>query len=199
VKRTTLLVGAFLVVVAAAHVSALSPPQYSLQRMILNSVGARPCVNVSDVITVDDTHARIEVKGCNQATATALAAVLLPEHTFGSLVVSVVAVDRKGNPVTDPLMGRTTTPEELRTLFVKALKQGRAYSRTTIGTTPLAAVWVEARKVVVQFWNDDLGDRWGNANYTAEDVFRTVLKNTFDGDGGPLSVGITTSRQPLGW
>ncbi len=195
--RATVLVGVVLAVGGAAHLAALSPPQYTLQRMLVHSVGARPCVAVSEVITVDDTHARIEVKGCNDATAAALAAVLVPEHTFGGLIVNVVAVDRTGSVVADPLAGRTTTAEELRALFAKALRTGRCYRGVALGGGPLTAdLWVEFKKVVVQFWNDDLSDRYGNASYVAEDVFRVVLKTTFEGGEGPLFVGLTTSTQP---
>jgi hypothetical protein len=197
VKRATVLVGVLLFVGTAAHLEALIAPQYTLQQMLRHSVGARACVSVSDVIAVDDTHARIEVKGCNDATATALAAVLVPEHTFGNLVVDVVAVDRTGAPVPDPLADRTTTPEELRGFFVKALRSGRHYSGVKPGGGPLMhALWVEARRTVVQFWNDDISDLYGNANFAAEDVFRVVMKDTFDGGEGPLFVGLTTARQP---
>ncbi|MEW6368009.1 MAG: hypothetical protein AB1714_25565 [Acidobacteriota bacterium] len=195
-SRPALLLPASLLLLSPSAF-ALSPPQYGLGREIEYSFGANPCVDVSDVKEIDESHYEIDVRGCKDDVATALAAILVTDYDFGGIQVKINVLDSDGNEVQDPFADRKAAGiHEIRSYFEAALKGNCFFSRTRRGERFLldAGLWVEFKKKIIQFWNDDIGDFYGNSTYGARDVFGSLVKTTFETNSGPITVAFTTVR-----
>ncbi len=174
---------------------ALSPPQYTLWRQVQSSIGASPLVQVGQVREIDEGHYEFDVQARCREVSSALAAVLTPAYDFGGIQVKVCVVNPDGSPAVPPFQsGTAPTVEEVMDCFAKALAANPYVSRILPGRSiPYdCAVWVECTRRVIQFWNDNIGDYYGNNVYVAADVFRAVMQTSFETASGEVSIGFTT-------
>jgi len=174
---------------------ALSPPQYSLWRQVNASIGASPLVHVGEMREIDDGHYEFDISGRCPSVGAALAAVLVTEYNFGGIELKIHVLNPDGSAAANPLAGRkASNADEIRGYFEKALAGNRLIYRILDGGgNPLGyAFWVECKPKIIQFWNDNIGDYYGNDAYIAADVFRTVMQPSFATESGDIAVGFTT-------
>lgn len=199
-KKAYMIFSLVSLLLVSAPVWALSPPQYSLWRQVNASIGASPLVKVEEMREIDDGHYEIDVHGVTADISTALAAVLNLEYNFGGIEVKINVLNPDGSATVNPLASRNaSSADEVRGYFEKALR-GNSYIRRILdgGRGGFdSAFWVECKKKIIQFWNDNIGDYYGNDVYIAADVFRTVMQNTFETDSGTIAVGFTTQQTLL--
>jgi hypothetical protein len=179
---------------------ALSPPQYSLWRQVNASFGASPFVKVNDMREIDDGHYEIDIQGITGEVSTALAAIIIADYNFGGIGVKVNILNPDGSIAANPLaLRKASGADEIRGYFEKAL-MGNSFIRRIMagGRNPYDnAFWVECRKKLIQFWNDNIGDYYGNDVYIAADVFRNLVQTAFETDSGSISAGFTTQQSML--
>ena len=189
-KTSVLYAGVSLFV--AASVPAISPPQYSLQRQLESSFGADPCVTVSEVYEQGDGW-MIDVQGCDVEINSGLAFVLKKDYDFGGIRVTVRVLDSDGNPVVDDAPLVPDDPgETVREFFHKALRDNPYFAQFPgqDGGSVIPFVWIEIETEVIQYWNDNIGDFYGNDNRVAASVFQEVCNLDFFGS---VTVQFTTA------
>ncbi|MCX8043597.1 MAG: hypothetical protein N3B18_05650 [Desulfobacterota bacterium] len=173
----------------------LSPPQYSLWRQVNATIGASAFVEIGEMQEMGDGQYEFDIRCRCVAVSSALAAVLVTEYNFGGIELKIHVLNPDGSQAANPLAGRkASSTDEIRGYFEKALAGNKLISRLLDGDNrPFGfAFWVECKPKVVQFWNDNIGDYHGYDTYVAADVFRTVMKTSFETELGDIAVGFTT-------
>lgn len=109
----------------------------------------------------------------NARKAEALRRILPEVKTFGNVSVCVNIVPCDTDPVNLRYVEKVTIEDafEGNPLYHYCREFGDAFMSNPI-------TYVVFAKQVIQYWNDDLGDLFGNANCLPEDLARDVLVNT---------------------
>jgi hypothetical protein len=148
----------------------LSPPWYTLYKKIVYSIGRNPSVHVQPM-RQDGANYYIDIVALD-GISYPLAAILKPFYEMGNIKVYVEVLDRSGKPI-DPSLPVGTDPVDA---VVKAFKGGLASNEYFVDAinivgksppiTPLSRYQVAVifKKSVIQFFNDDLSDYYGNLN-----------------------------------
>lgn len=196
-QRIFLTSAVTMVVLAVGSLTswALSPPQYTLWRQVHASIGASPFVQIGQMREIDDGHYEFDVQTRCRDMSSALAAVLTSEYDFGGIQVKIYILNPDGSPAVPPFQsGNFPTVEEIAACFVKALIGNPYVNRVMPGRGTIfdCALWVECKRKIIQFWNDNIGDYYGNDVYVAADVFRAVMRTSFETASGGVSIGFTT-------
>ncbi len=193
---------AFGVVISAlviGQVWALSPPEYTLQKRLLKSIGAGPCVHVGNIYQnqgSDDYF--IDVKGCSAAIAGSLSIVLKRDHRIGNLHIIIRVLGPDGNEALPVEEAADKGPVvNIRKHFTNVLGANPYFSTIhRMEDTPMAPdLFIEMKKDVIQYWNDDLSDYYSNANEVAATVFRDFCKSAFV--DGKVDIGWTTAQDAV--
>ncbi|ACT00595.1 hypothetical protein [Paenibacillus sp. JDR-2] len=158
---------------------SLSPPEITYYNEIKYSVGKDPLVKVGRLEDHGDGQFEVKllVKGIKKAKA--LATLMASDKVIGEIGihVKVISSGRAISPI-----ARALTAKEIAGLYRIAFRTNRIFQfvalRSIFGSTYVYPVF---RIKVVQFYNDDLSDFYGNYNNVAAFVFRNVLLNEIDG------------------
>jgi hypothetical protein len=177
-KIRFLLISTLLLV--CMNALALSPPQYTLQNQLENSIGASPCVTVQEIREENGVFL-IDVVGCDEAVCAGLAYVLKPEYNYGGIQVQVRVLDKNGVLVEAQESLGDDPMSEIKKLFQDALKDNPYFSKVIDSEQGffMPALWLEFQAEIIQFFTDNIGDFYGNGNYVAADVFSEVMINDF--------------------
>ena len=171
----------FAVLWTCSEAAALSPPWYTLWNEIRSTVGRDPDIHV-DPLDTSRTPYVINIRVPDSAKAQALASVLAPAYNFGNVAV---AVHVAGATALGP-SSASAWAETLRAAFETNPLFVSAYA------PPDSPAMVTFAKSVVQFFNDDTGELYGNYNHSAADALRDVLTGSLgsvESIGGPLILG----------
>ncbi|NLF25348.1 MAG: hypothetical protein GX589_06785 [Deltaproteobacteria bacterium] len=157
---------------------AISPPWYRVQKLYANSVGASPCVTVRELTNRTQRRYNLRIDACEDQVAEALTSVFRRRWKLGGVTLIVKVYDSQGKLV---IPG---TSQTLKERFNNALKDNPYIHKVHTVNSPLThlnMVAVECKKEIIQFWNDNIGDLYGNENYVAADVFREITSRKFRG------------------
>jgi len=178
----------------------LSPPWWTLYRKILETIGKDPFVYVKEMYQEGENYyIDILVMGCSKARA--LAAILKPIYNMGNLNVYVRVFCIFGEKI-DGELCVDADPVNVVIKTVKTALKSNKYYKGVIDTRsklppPVAKIIGQVvlviKKEVVQFWNDDLSDFYGNFNAVAAFVFNDVLITNYPGD---VKLSTTTESVP---
>jgi hypothetical protein len=168
--------------------AGLSPPWYTLHHKITHSIGADPTIHVLP-LREEGSKCYIDVLCTDIEEAYPLASLLRPRYDLGNITVFVQVLDPSRKPIkpewptgcepTDCLYLVVTKALKNNPLFVQAIKP---VFPPGIPPPPHSDVVAVIKKVVIQFWNDDLSDFYGNFNGVAENVFKEVILEEYPGD-----------------
>ncbi|MBF0572293.1 MAG: hypothetical protein HQK69_00835 [Desulfamplus sp.] len=166
------------------NVWSLSAPPYQLQRQLFNSVGASPLVDVGEVVEQSPGNYVIDLNISRDDVANSLAAVLLRRWVFGNETLVIRVFRPNGTQVTSPKINPwgISSADAIEKHFQIALKKNPFFVATYNEQRPYSDTnicWVEVAKEVIQFFNDDISDYYGNTNILTRDVFTGLFKNTF--------------------
>jgi hypothetical protein len=172
----------------------LSPPWYTLHHKITYTIGADPTVQVLPLRSGDKAYYIDIIKKAGNPYA--LAAILRDVYPLGNITVYVQVYDQYGQPVKGELPVGTDPVTAVKVAVELALQSNSYYVEVLtpekIPFKPqLAQVVLVVKKAVIQFWNDDLSDYYGNFNAVADDVFAEVIKHEYE---GPVTLGFTTEN-----
>lgn len=108
----------------------------------------------------------------NEQKCAALDALIEHEHTFGNVTVKVECIPANAHEkLATPLMS-------VQELWETALKGNGALSFVQNINCPLGVMnYVVFRKEVVQFFNDDLGDIYGNCSTLYQDIAKELFSH----------------------
>jgi len=192
-----LLAGLFV----AAHAGAISPPQYTLQRQIKNTIGLNRCISVGEVYQepgVEEYH--IDITVCSAKVAGSLGVVIPLEYNFGGIPVAIHIISPDGTElapcVDEAELGAVT---DIRKHFLNVLEDNPLFVKIhrLPSEIPMAPdLMIEVAAEVVQYWNDNLSDYYGNNNEVAAYVFASICKETFR--GGKVVVWWSTQPKSAG-
>jgi hypothetical protein len=159
--------------VASAADHMLLPPWYLLKNQLSASLDADPCVHVED-LTGEGLDMEIKVSVCNEDKAQALAAFINRTHEFGdNLAVKVTVYSSDSAPVEAIKPGNL---KETVDLVNRALKGNHYFVKAKIGVMHDAeAAYAIFKPKVIQYYSDDIGDWYLNANEVAAKVFGEVF------------------------
>ncbi|MCR2807353.1 hypothetical protein [Paenibacillus soyae] len=160
--------------------AGLSPPAATYYNEIRSAIGRDNMVQVGPLVETPggDFVVTLTVRG--EIKAQALATLLVRRRMFGDARLTV-RVRTAGGQLVTPIT-RTLTPQQIAELYRKAFATNERFSfvrvRRIFGTTFVYPVF---RAQVVQFFNDDLSDYYGNYNSVAAFTFRSVLRRRISG------------------
>ena len=101
--------------------------------------------------------------------------------------VAVRVLDPDGNLVVSGAPEPPENPTEaIADHFRKALRGNPYFSQfhEVNAGPPFAFLFIEFKAEIIQYWNDNIGDYYGNANSVAAEVFQAVCGETFFGESG---------------
>jgi len=171
----------------------ISPPQYTLWRKLVYSIGTDPEISVHDPDERNNTTI-IEVVVENSNRAPAVAGVLNEEYYFGGIQVKVNVTGPAGKAVTSPDV--TQPGFSVRQMIEAALFANPYFHEIIPGRRPgepdpvLTAVFYPK---VIQLWNDDVSDYYGYAHHVAKDVFAEMMRGRYN-DGTVLNTTTISGR-----
>ncbi|CAM3339343.1 hypothetical protein PALU110988_17130 [Paenibacillus lupini] len=157
---------------------SLSPPEFTYFNEIKYSIGKDPLVRIGPLADLGDGQFEVTlyVKGLKKAKA--LATLIAPDKVIGGINIHVKVVNN--GKVVSPIE-RELSPQEIAALYRIAFRTNRFFHfvtlRSIFGNTFVYPVF---RIRVIQFFNDDLSDFYGNYNNVAALVFRNVLRTVID-------------------
>lgn len=147
----------------------LSPPWYTLQRVVSFSIGQSGQVLVSE-LEGSGTNYQITVTTLKEATAEALANTLKLKHEIGNINVNIVVKDLAGNTYKPSIPNIDTIKliDLLKTALVNnplVFDIEELEGNAAICSTP----------TVVQFWNDNNANPYSFTSMLSEVAFREVF------------------------
>ncbi len=159
----------------------LSPPWYAVWNQIHSAIGQDPSVTVEPLDTSQNPYeVEIVVEDANKGAA--LAAILVPQYPLGGLTVKVQVVDGSRKPY-QPAMAKDA--QGLAILFETAFKGNPLFTgvevRPYMPIQSSQVVFPIFEAMVIQFYNDNLVDFYGNYNNTAAAVFGIILLEAVNG------------------
>lgn len=166
----------------------LSPPWITLYNKILNTIGADPTFTVQAPSDQGDSFViRIASVG-GGSSPYGLAGVLKPRYSMGNITVQVQVLDPSGKPIA-PQLPSGADPVGAVVMAVGTGLAKNPYLVTvvnTVGKFPpgysMPQVEVVFTKSIIQFYNDDMTDLYGNFNGITADVFEDILTTEYPGN-----------------
>ena len=177
----------------------MSPPWWTVHHKITYSIGTDPTVHVLP-LREEGTNMYIDVVCTDPEEAYPMASLLKPKYELGNITVFVQVLDSSGTIIKPEWPVGCKPPDCLYMVVTKALKNNPLFVQALIPkfppdwpTPPHTDVVAVIKKAVIQFWNDDLSDYYGNFNGVAEDVFKEVTREIYPDKS---TLGFTTECDP---
>jgi hypothetical protein len=169
----------------------LNPPWVTLHQQIKRSLGVDSRIRVGDLVEVPPGY-QVDLRANSDRLAEALAMVVRPQHEFGRVIVEIRVFDPSGRQVAGRL---PHSGEDLLWACHTSLRCSpyycRSFSDKRRGDGYVVAL---LRPAVIQYYNDDLSDYYGNANEVAQAVFQVLLRDYWDEPGFRGRLLMTTQK-----
>lgn len=164
----------------------LEPPWETYYKELNILIGEDPQTQV----LYDGYEHEIKIYSENEAKSEALFALLPPEKEFGNVTITITVVPANSKKATYPII--KTNPELFRDLFkgnpaVDSIERSRGIYEAT---------YIVFRSVVVQYFNDDIGDIHGNCSTLYQDIAKRIFEN-HEGVHFCTSTGIPGQKSSL--
>jgi hypothetical protein len=152
----------------------LLPPWHTLHALVKATVGRDESVEVAALDESSMPYVITLKLSGQKAKAQALSNILKTHFDIGNItVVTKVFSDEEEMQPVSP-----TKVEDVPIIIETALKDNPLYSRVeTSSFSSIHRAYLIFAKEVVQFYNDDLSDRYKNYNAVAADAFSEILQN----------------------
>ncbi|GAA0127234.1 hypothetical protein UT300019_31380 [Clostridium sp. CTA-19] len=173
-----------------------SPSWNTLRDKIYYTIGKDPYVEVSNLVPLEDGNYTLKIKVYRSINkAKALRAILSKEYKVEDVTVNVIILDSDNNEITvGPLSNYTIN--DIASIFCIALHSNRLFNGVIITDGLLLAeqedmigqIVVIINKNVVQFYNSNLSDLYGNYTELATNIFEELLIKEY-----PLNIKVSFS------
>ncbi len=176
----------------------LSPPQYGLERKLRKTVGRSPHVEVMEVYEEQSqgevgSHWVIEIRARESGGGDlpgALATILKRFYDFEGIRVQVRVLDPLGREASAVPSTGLPVGDAIK-LLETVFRDNPLFVTIHHPTGWPFDVSVEFKAEIVQYWNDDLSDHYGNTNLVAARAFSDVMNEFLFEE--TVSVGTSTS------
>ncbi|MDO5575331.1 MAG: hypothetical protein Q4G60_15280 [bacterium] len=154
----------------------LSPPWYVYHRKVQALFGRDPEVHIKDLADLGDGKFSYMILVYNQEKADAIKAILPQKVERGNITIDVTILGPGEDDIKpDVKPDREATIEDIHAAFTG----NPVFERTITRTLGMYVIsYCVFKKEVIQFWNDDLSDYFGNYNGLASDIAKEILKPT---------------------
>ncbi|NEU05729.1 hypothetical protein [Clostridium senegalense] len=173
-----------------------SPSWNTLRDKIYYTIGKDPYVEVSNLVPLEDGNYTLKIKVYRSINkAKALRAILSKEYKIEDVTVNVIILDSDNNEITvGPLSNYTIY--DIASIFCIALHSNRLFNGVIITDGLLLVeqedmigqIVVIINKNVVQFYNSNLSDLYGNYTELATKIFEELLIKEY-----PLNIKVSFS------
>lgn len=153
---------------------SLSPPWITKTEELRALFGADPDIDVE----YNDEAKEVIIESVNTFKIMALQKILVPSVTFGDVTLTIKCLVKDGSE------------GDVESLIKTAFTGNPHFSQVITAPTPYGEqVYALFKKEVIQFYNDDTSDYYGNWNGLSEDILRNVLNEN-------IRVNIGTETEP---
>lgn len=149
----------------------LQPPWYTYHKKVQALFKEDDKVNVRELADLGDGNYSFIILVSDKAKAEAIKAIIKDKIEMGNITVTVTVLGPDENGIND-IEADISTYE---TAFSGNSIFSKVVSASIMGLDLSYCIFSYE---IVQFWNDDLSDYYGNFNGLAEDIAREVLKET---------------------
>lgn len=160
---------------------SISPPWCEYAEKLKALFKGDPRVSVGEIgDTQTPGHKALSIEVLTHKKFVALEKILPKKVTFGNISLEILLFDKEN-----------TTPEDnIYALYKDAFAGNYAVEKVieTTDATGLPHLYICFKPEVVQFYNDNMGDYYGNWNGLAQDIAREVF------DKAPLGVHFCTAE-----
>lgn len=192
-KKKLVIVLGFLLVSMTGM--TLSPPQYGLWRQIAATFGASLGVDVKQIYEENGIY-NIDLIGGDADICKGLVVVLKSAYNYGGIKVEVRVFDREGKRYQRPERIEGNLKDAIQNHFRNALRDNPFFVRVIDAPSFdwMPTIWLEFKPAVVQFFNDNIGDFYGNANLIAAGAFEDLCETDISsGSVESYRIGFTTA------
>lgn len=149
----------------------LSPPWYTYHRKIQALFGRDPEIHIRELAEVSPGKYTYMILVDNESKAEAIKAILINPQILGNIEVKATILGPsedsvKQNDNIDIVTYETAFRGNPVFSKVVSCSYGRVFEKS----------FCIFKKQVIQFWNDDLSDYYGNYNGLAEDIAREIFE-----------------------
>lgn len=138
----------------------LSPPWITAYKKLETLFGVDPEIDVK----YDDDTKTVILESINTYKIAALEKIMIPTMAFGNITLTIKCLVKDG------------AEENISALFKTAFAGNPHFSQVIDAQTPYGEQpYVLFKKEVLQFYNDDTSDYYGNWNGLSEDILREVV------------------------
>lgn len=156
-------------------------PWYTLWMKIYFTLSQDEEVSVSGLNKEDDNKYNIVITAKQMHTAYALSQVIKPVFTFGNVKVEVILKHQNIGVLPSTKEDEQFTDEEIGLLICAAFRNNKLFKGVVLipkkeKSLFAGKVVILFAKEVIQFYNDDVTDIFGNFNELAVYVFADIIK-----------------------
>ncbi len=154
-----------------AEIAKLQPPWYTYHKKVQALFKNDEKVNVRELADLGDGNYSFMILVSDKAKAEAIKAIVNDKVEMGNITVTVTILGPDKDGINDVAADISA--------YETAFSGNSIFSNVASITVGGAAFdYCIFSCDIVQFWNDDMSDYYGNYNGLAEDIAREVLKET---------------------
>jgi len=152
-----------------AAITKLSPPWYIYHRKVQAMFGRDPEVHVKDLAEVEEGKYSYMILVSNKEKAEAIKAILPQSVKMGNTEIDVAIL----GPDEDDIVPLDKSDVEI---YEAAFSGNPIFEKTAVRSYgPFATGYCIFKKEVIQFWNDDMSDYYGNYNGLASNIAQELF------------------------
>lgn len=152
-----------------SKIMQLSPPWYAYHRKVLALFGGDPQIHIKDLAALDEGKYAYMILIDDAKKARAIKTILLKEIYIGNITIQATIL----GPDEDLIQSAST---DAVTLFNDAFSGNPIFDKAiTVHFGGQTFNYCIFKKVILQFWNDDMSDYYGNFNGLPSDVAKEIL------------------------
>lgn len=170
---------------------ALSPPWNIFEMQIKSTLGADPCVHVYALQQQDPTIYILPIHTCKSDLnkPIALSVFLQDKYSFGNINILVYV---NGAPPSSLFPNKSNFNTSSACLLIEYALRGNPYFIQTLPKSTLFDYSIEFTNNIVQYFDDNLNDYFGNQNQLASVLFDQVLQLSQFSD--IVKIGVTINK-----
>jgi len=170
---------------------SLSPPWITLQRKFANTFGCDPAVTVGDLSDTSQSIMVLPIIVDDEKKGRALRTIIRQNFPMGNILVTTEVKNGKGKCWAAIII---ENEKQLQDVITDAMAGNPLFVEAKLGAVPpFPRVGFIMTKTVVQFWNDDLSDFYGNFNGVTAEVVSDLINIVF-GNNGSVQILMGTQQ-----